>query len=93
VHIEPKIALDCPCCGEPIFEPLSWFKKTYSTCPACDNGLSAGQFTTVLADFEQALDENIEEMINGQAHSNCCGKESDSSGDKESSCCSGSSCC
>ena len=93
MHLEPKIALDCPCCGASIYEPLSWFKKTYSTCPTCDNGLAAGQFAAVISDLEQAMDTNIEEMINGAAHSGCCGKESAASGSQKSSCCSGSSCC
>ena len=74
--VEPKIALDCPCCCESIYETLSWFKKTYSTCPACENGLAAGQFGSLIADLEQAMDENIEEMLHGQPHTSCCGKES-----------------
>ena len=73
---ESKIALDCPYCKEPINETPNWFKKTYSTCPACDKGLAAGQFATVIADLEQAMDENIEEMINGQPQKSCCGEKS-----------------
>lgn len=74
---EPKIALDCPYCGASIFEPLSWFKKTYSTCPACDKGLAAGQFAAIIADLEQVMDENIEEMLYGpSSHTSCCGKDS-----------------
>ena len=71
-----KIALDCPYCKESINETPNWFKKTYSTCPACDKGLAAGQFATVIADLEQAMDENIEEMINGQPQKSCCGEKS-----------------
>lgn len=73
---EAKIALDCPYCDESIYEPLSWFKKDYSTCPACDNGLAAGQFATIVTNIEQAMDANIEEMINGKLISSCCGKKS-----------------
>ena len=80
VHVEPKIALDCPNCGKSIYETLSWFKKTYSTCPACEKGLAASQFSSVIANLEQAMDTNIDEMIYGQPHTCCCGKES--------SCCS-----
>ncbi len=92
MSVEPKIALDCPCCGESIYETLGWFKKTYSTCPACEKGLAATQFGTVIADLEQAMDANIEEMIYGKPHSSCCGKDSQSSTDKQASCCKGSSC-
>lgn len=73
---ETKITLDCPYCSESIFESLSWFKKSYSTCPHCDKGLVAGQFSAVISDLEQSVDESIEEMIHGQPHSSCCGKKS-----------------
>ncbi len=79
MHAEPKIALNCPCCGVSIYETLSWFKKTYSTCPACGNGLSADQFGTIIADIEQAMAANIEEMVLGHQHTSCC--------DKKTSCC------
>lgn len=90
---EPKITLCCPYCAEPISEVLSWFKKSYSTCPACDKGLVAGQFATTIADLEEAMDASIEEMLNGQPHSGCCGKESESSRTEESTCCKGTSRC
>lgn len=67
------ITLECPYCGEAIYQPLSWFKKTYSTCPACDRGLAAGQFEKVIADLEQALDESIDEMLQEKPHGGCCG--------------------
>lgn len=73
---ETKIALACPYCNETIYATISWFKKTYSTCPACDKGLAAGQFATVISDLEHAMDENIEEMINGAPQSGCCGNKS-----------------
>lgn len=89
MHVEPKIALDCPGCGESIYEPLSWFKQTYSTCPACENGLAAGQFGTVIAELEQAMDKNTEEMLYGQPQGGCCSKPPSSG--ESSSCCKGSS--
>ncbi len=73
---EPKVALDCPYCRESIYETLSWFKKDYSTCPACEQGLAAGQFSAVITNLEQAMAANIEEMINGAPPSSCCGKKS-----------------
>ena len=76
MYTEPKITLDCPYCNEPIYETLNWFKKTYFTCPACDQGLAADQFATVVADLEEAMDASIEEMIHGQPHSGCCGNKS-----------------
>jgi hypothetical protein len=72
--------LDCPYCGESIFESLEWFKKSYSTCPCCDKGLVAGQFAAVIADLEQEMDANIEEMVHGQPHSGCCDKKSSCGG-------------
>lgn len=76
VILETNIALDCPYCGEPIYESLKWFKKTYSTCPHCDKGLAAGQFATVITDLEQAMEESIEEMVHGHTEGSCCGKKS-----------------
>lgn len=70
---EEMAALDCPYCGATIYQPLSWFKRTYSTCPACDRGLAAAQFETTLAVLEQAMDESIDEMVLGEPHSGCCG--------------------
>ncbi len=77
---EENIALDCPYCGEAIYQPLRWFKKTYSTCPACERGLAAGQFAAAVDEIEQALDERIEDMVKGRPRSGCCGEKS--------SCCS-----
>lgn len=73
---ETNIALECPYCNETIYETLSWFKKAYSTCPNCDQGLVDRQFTTVLSELEQSMEESIEEMIHGQSGSGCCGKKS-----------------
>jgi hypothetical protein len=89
VYVEPKITLDCPSCGAAIYETLGWFKKTYSTCPVCDNGLAASQFSTVISQLEEAMDSNIDEMLYGQPHSSCCGK--DTAGGKQHSCCKASS--
>ena len=80
MFFEPKISLECPYCEESIYETLSWFKKDYSTCPACEQGLAAGQFSVIIANLEQDMAANIEEMVNGQPTSSCCGKKS--------SCCS-----
>ena len=77
MHDETTIALDCPYCGEAIYDTLSWFKKTYSTCPACDKGLAASQFDAVIADLEEAMDADIEEMVQGKPKPGCgCGKSS-----------------
>ena len=80
MHTETNIALDCPYCGESIYEPLSWFKKTYSTCPSCDKGLSVNQFASVISDLETAMDENIEEMVNGRPQGGGCCSSKKSSG-------------
>lgn len=82
MSVVTKITLDCPYCNEAIYESLTWFKKSYFTCPACDKGLSAGQFATIISNLERSVEANIEEMINGAQHSSCCGNKS--------SCCSGS---
>lgn len=79
VYEETNIALDCPYCNEAIHETPSWFKKTYSTCPACDKGLAAGQFEAAIADLEEAMDADIEEMVQGKPPTGC--------GCKKSSCC------
>ena len=76
MYTEPNIVLDCPYCNKPIYETLSWFKKAYFTCPNCDMGLADSQFSTVVADLEHEMDASIEEMINGQTESGCCGKKS-----------------
>ncbi len=84
MYTEPNITLDCPYCNEAIHETLSWFKTTYFTCPACDQGLAADQFATVIADLEEAMDASIEEMLNGQPNSSCCGNKSSCCKDKHS---------
>lgn len=73
---DTNIALDCPYCGELIYESLSWFKKTYSTCPSCNRGLAANQFSAIISDLEKSMEESIEEMVLGQQHGGCCGKKS-----------------
>lgn len=78
---ESKIALNCPCCGEPIYKTLDWFKQSSSVCPVCDKKLTADQFNAVIDDLEQALDTSIEEMVCEPSHASCCGKKS--------SCCKG----
>ena len=74
MHLDPKLTIDCPYCGAPIYQTVSWFKKAYSTCPACDQGLVAGQFASIVADLEQAMDENIEEVLHGKSQAGCCNK-------------------
>ena len=69
---EEKISLDCPYCGEGIYETLSWFKRRYFTCPACQKGLAAGQFASLIADIEAALDARIEEEVKGSPGGGCC---------------------
>ncbi|PLX78554.1 MAG: hypothetical protein C0616_14020 [Desulfuromonas sp.] len=73
---DPKISLDCPYCEASICQSLSWFKKTYATCPSCDKGLSAGQFEAVIADLEAAMEASTDEMVHGKPHGGCCGKTS-----------------
>ncbi len=80
MSLEPKVSLDCPYCKAAIYETLSWFKKDYSSCPACDQGLAAGQFAAVVANLEQAMAASIEEMINGKPESSCCGNKSSCGG-------------
>jgi|GEM_PF-729197 peptide subunit release factor 1 (eRF1) len=81
LSIEKDICLECPYCDEAIHRSLSWFKQTYFTCPACEQGLSAAQFAGIVDEIEEELDAQIEEMIQG-------------SGEKKSGCCGGrSSCC
>ncbi|SDZ94596.1 hypothetical protein SAMN05660420_00831 [Desulfuromusa kysingii] len=74
--LEPRISLACPYCDELIYETLSWFKQPYFNCPACDNGLAAGQFTSVIRELEHAMDARVEEIINDAPHTSCCGKKS-----------------
>ena len=81
MHKETNIALDCPYCSESIYESQSWFEKSYSTCPHCEKGLAAGQFSADIADLEQAMDESVEEMLHGKPHGGCCSKKA--------SCCGG----
>lgn len=76
MSLEPRIDLACPYCNASIYETLSWFKETYFTCPACAQGLAAGQFSAVISDLEQAMAANIDEMINGAPQGGCCGKDS-----------------
>ena len=73
---EENIALDCPYCGEGIYQPLRWFKKTYSTCPFCQRGLAAGQFAAAVDEIERALDQRIEEAMGPSPKSGCCGGKS-----------------
>jgi hypothetical protein len=73
VLAEELLMLDCPYCGAAIHQTLSWFKKTYSTCPACDKGLAATQFEATILALEQAMDESIDEMLNGKKPEGCCG--------------------
>jgi hypothetical protein len=80
---QSRIALDCPLCGESIYQPLSWFKKAYSTCPACDMSIPAARFDALLNDLEQAFDQRIDEMLTDDQPQagGCCGSK------KKDSCC------
>jgi len=69
-----QITLDCPSCHAPLTRSLDWFKQTYFTCPECGAGLAASQFSSLIADLEAALDENIEEMMQGKSSGCGCGK-------------------
>jgi transcription initiation factor IIE alpha subunit len=82
VQAESKIALDCPYCGESIYQAVAWFKNSYSTCPACDKGLSANQFDAAINALEQAFDQNIEALLAEEPpQGGCCGSK------KTDSCC------
>lgn len=76
MYTETNIGLECPYCAETIYESLSWFKKTYSTCPHCDKGLTSGQFSSVVLDLERAMEEDIAAMVLGRGQGGCCGKKS-----------------
>lgn len=60
---EEHVALECPYCRGEIYRPLKWFKQAYFTCPGCDGGLTADQFTAIVGDLEQAFEETIDEMM------------------------------
>lgn len=77
---EKKISLDCPYCGEGIYETMGWFKQTYFTCPACQKGLAAGQFAAVIADLEASLDARIEEDVKGSPGGGCCREKHSAAG-------------
>jgi hypothetical protein len=76
VYEEEQIALECPYCREELYQPLSWFKQTYFTCPACGGGLAAGQFATLINELEQACEASIEQMLHGEPSGGGCGSKS-----------------
>jgi ribosomal protein L37AE/L43A len=80
VFAEEKISLNCPYCGEEIYESLSWFKRTYFTCPACQKGLAAAQFDAIVTDIEAALDARIEEDVKGAPSGGCCHEKHSAAG-------------
>lgn len=80
MNVEPHISLDCPHCHEAICAAISWFKKCYSTCPHCEQGLAGSQFANVIVDLEQAMDECVEEMINSLPGGGCCGSKGECGG-------------
>lgn len=81
--LSEEIILSCPYCQVGITRPLIWFNQTYMTCPACAGGLSAAQFSSLVAELDQAFDSSIEQLLLGEPEQGC----SDHSG----SCC-GSGC-
>lgn len=70
---EEIVSLDCPYCQAAIARPLNWFKQTYTTCPACQGGLAAGQFAPLIEQLEQAIDSSVDEMILGERPGGCAG--------------------
>jgi hypothetical protein len=60
-----EIALDCPYCRQEIYRPLAWFKQAYASCPACGGGLMADQFAKLVQDLEQAMEAQIDDMVQG----------------------------
>jgi excinuclease UvrABC ATPase subunit len=73
VFSEELITLDCPYCQAAISRPLTWFKQTYTNCPACDGGLAAGQFAPLIKELEQAIDASVDEMVLGKSSTECAG--------------------
>jgi len=71
VLTEEIVSLDCPYCQGNITKLLSWFKQTYSTCPVCDGGLTAGQFAPLVEELGQAFDASVDEMIRGESSGAC----------------------
>ena len=79
---ESKIALDCPCCGESIYQTPSWFRKSYSNCPMCEKELRGEQFDALIHDLEQAFDDHIDTILSEKPQGGgCCGSA------KKDSCC------
>ncbi len=70
---ESQIALDCPLCGESIYQALSWFRQSYPTCTHCGKTLAPGQFDKLIHNLEQAFDSNIDDMLSSAKKSGCCG--------------------
>lgn len=66
-----EIALECPYCKGEIYQPLTWFKQAYNTCPTCGGGLAASQFDAAVAEIEAALEASIEEMVQGSRVCGC----------------------
>jgi len=69
------ITLDCPGCRAEISQPLSWFKKTYATCPHCGGGLAAAQFAEQLVAIEEAFDAAVDDMVRGAPPTGGCCRE------------------
>ena len=82
VQAEQKITLTCPCCDGSILESLEWFKQSRFSCPVCAKDLTAEQFSVVISDLELAIDADIDEMVQEQPHTSCCGKSSSCCGSK-----------
>ena len=74
---EESVALECPYCRDTIHRPLSWFKQSYFTCPACGGGLTEDQFASVVHDLEQSFDAAIDEMIQTKPACGCCHKKAE----------------
>jgi len=74
---QTKIALDCPWCGASIYQLPSWFKKAYSTCPACDQPIPAEKFDTLLHELEQGFDATIDALLSDEQPTSggCCGSK------------------
>ena len=67
------ISLPCPTCQTAIYRPLSWFRRTYGTCPHCGTGLASGQFAELLDAVEREFDARIDELLGGQDQPGCSG--------------------
>ncbi|PLY03368.1 MAG: hypothetical protein C0623_01565 [Desulfuromonas sp.] len=71
---ESRISLECPHCGDSIYQAMRWFRRDYRSCPHCDKPIPAGYFDATLNQLEQAFDQGVEEMMQPET-GGCCGSK------------------